>query len=153
MPWLTPTAMSQRQEFVLLSIQAGVNFRQLCRRFGISCKTGYKWRGRYRRGGSAALVDRSRRPLGSPRASAPAVVAAVVALRQAHPVWGGRKLQRRLQDLHHPVVPAASTCTAILRRAALLAPAAGRTHTACQRFEREHPNELWQMDFKGHFAT
>jgi transposase InsO family protein len=77
----------------------------------------------------------------------------VIAVRHANPTWGGRKLRRRLQDLHHSAVPAASTCTAILRRADLLAPGIGVKHTGWQRFERALPNELWQMDFKGHFAT
>lgn len=145
--------MTQRFEFVILATQSGVNFRQLCRRFGISAKTGYKWRRRYQEGGNAALVDRSRRPGSSPQTSAGRLVAKVVALRRKHPTWGGRKLRRRLQDLRHKEVPAASTCTAILRRAQLLGPAQGVAPTPVQRFERAEPNELWQMDFKGHFAT
>jgi transposase InsO family protein len=153
MPWITQTAMSQRNEFVLLASNAGVNFRQLCRRFRISPKTGYKWLKRFRAGGLNALVERSRRPQSSPHTCDPAVADKVIALRQEHPTWGGRKLRRRLRDLQVPAVPAASTCTAILRRAQLLAPEAGAGHTAWQRFERAQPNELWQMDFKGHFAT
>ena len=153
MPWITHTTMSQRHEFVLLASQAGVNFRQLCRRFQISVKTGCKWRRRYQAGGVAALADQSRRPKHSPARCSAERVALVVALRQAQPTWGGRKLRRRLQDLQHAAVPAASTCTAILRRAQLLDPAAGAAHTPWQRFERAQPNELWQMDFKGHFAT
>lgn len=145
--------MSQRHEFILLASKAGVNFRQLCRRFRISAKTGYKWLKRFRAGGLAALKDRSRRPQASPRTCDPAVVVKVIALRQEHPTWGGRKLRRRLCDLQEKAVPAASTCTAILRRAQLLAPGASVGHTAWQRFERAQPNELWQMDFKGHFAT
>jgi transposase InsO family protein len=144
--------MSQRNEFVLLASKAGVNFRQLCRRFRISPKTGYKWLKRFRVGGLTALGDCSRRPQSSPHTCDPVVVAKVLALRQEHPTWGGRKLCRRLRDLHEPVVPAASTCTAILRRAQLLSPARVG-HRAWQRFERAQPNELWQMDFKGHFAT
>lgn len=144
--------MSQRFEFVVLASQAGINFRQLCRRFGISAKTGYKWRHRYRVGGRAALVDHSRRPQRSPRQCPTAVAAAVIALRQQQPTWGGRKLRRRLRDLDQPDTPAASTCTAILRRAGLLN-AAGQPPAPWQRFERGQPNELWQMDFKGHFAT
>jgi len=75
----------------------------------------------------------------------------VIGLRLAQPAWGGRKLRRRLQDLGHPSVPSASTCTAILRRADLLGsrPAPG----PMQRFERASPNELWQMDHKGDFPT
>ena len=144
--------MSHRHEFVLLAGHAGVNFRQLCRRFGISPKTGYKWRQRYRTGGAAALVDRSRRPQRSPHQCSAEIAAAVVALRQAQPAWGGRKLRRRLRDLQHAGVPAASTCTAILRRAQLLHRAA-TPPAPWQRFARRQPNELWQLDFKGHFAT
>jgi transposase InsO family protein len=145
--------MSQRHEFIHLASKAGVNFRQLCRRFRISPKTGYKWLKRFRAGGWAALGERSRRPQSSPRICEPALVGKVLALRQEHPTWGGRKLHRRLRELQEPTVPAASTCTAILRRAQLMAPKAGAGHTAWQRFERAQPNELWQMDFKGHFAT
>ena len=144
--------MSQRHEFVLLAGQAGVNFRQLCRRFGISPKTGYKWRQRYRAGGASALVDQSRRPQRSPRQCPAEVAATVIALRQAQPAWGGRKLRRRRLDLQQSRVPAASTCTAILRRAHLLQPEAA-VSTPWQRFVRLQPNELWQMDFKGHFGT
>src|SRR5476651_1183662 len=104
MPWTTHTTMSQRYEFVLLASQAGVNFRQLWRRFQISVKTGCKWRRRYQAGGAAALCDQSRRPKRSPTLCAPARVALVVALRQAQPTWGGRKLRRRLQDLQHAAV-------------------------------------------------
>ena len=87
--------MTQRLEFVLLAAQAGVNFRRLCRRFGISPKTGYKWKQRYREGGNAALRDRSRKPKSSPRRCGMDVAAKVVELRREQPTWGGRKLRRR----------------------------------------------------------
>ncbi len=103
--------MSQRFEFVVLASQVGTNFRQLCRRFGISPKTGYKWCARYATGGAAALVNQSRRPKRSPGSCGEAMAAKVVALRREHPTWGGRKLRRRLQDLAVARVPAASTCT------------------------------------------
>jgi len=76
----------------------------------------------------------------------------VIALRRVQPAWGGRKLRRRLQDLGHVLVPSASTCTAILRRAQWLE-RAGQPVQPLQRFERAAPNELWQMDYKGHFPT
>lgn len=145
--------MSQRHEFVLLASKPDVNFRQLCRRFQISRKTGYKWLRRFRAGGVAALEDRSRRPKSSPRKSSSEIAETVIALRKKHPAWGGRKLRARLRKLQTPSVPAASTCTAILRRAQLIAPEAAAQHRAFQRFERCHPNELWQLDFKGHFPT
>lgn len=142
MPWNTQTLMSQRHEFVLLASEAGVNFRQLCRRFRLSAKTGYKWLKRYRAGGVAGLKDQSRRPRLSPRTCDAEVAGKVLAVREEHPTWGGRKLRRRLCDLKVRQVPAASTCTAILRRAQLLTPGSGASHTAMQRFERVLPNEL-----------
>jgi transposase InsO family protein len=75
----------------------------------------------------------------------------VLALRDAHPTWGGRTRERRLQDLGE-TPPAASTITAILRRSGRLDPAETPAHTAWQRFEAAAPNDLWQLDFKGHFA-
>ena len=150
MPWRTLTPMSQRLEFVILASQRGVAFRELCRRFAVSRKTGYKWLARYQAGGAAALADRSRKPRRSPQQIAPGLAAAVMALRQ-ETMWGSRKLRRRLQDLGHASVPAASTCTAILRRADLLH--RDRPRGPLQRFERSQPNELWQMDHKGDFAT
>lgn len=150
MPWRTQTPVSQRLEFIVLATQAGLAFSELCRRFGVSRKTGYKWLKRYKAGGKEALADRSRRPHRSPRQVAPAVAEAVIALRR-ETTWGGRKLRQRLQALGQPKVPAASTCTQILRRAELLGKEA--TSGPMQRFERALPNELWQMDHKGHFAT
>lgn len=142
--------MSQRLEFVVLATQSGIAFSELCRRFGVSRKTGYKWLERYRVGGPEALSDHSRRPQRSPKQVAPSVAQTVIALHM-ETTWGGRKLRRRLQDLGMPAVPAASTCTEILRRADLLKQ--DRAHGPLQRFERASPNELWQLDHKGHFPT
>lgn len=149
---MTHTTLSQRQEFVRLAQQADVNFRELCRRFGISAKTGYKWRNRHRAGGDEALTERSRRPKTHPGLCSAEVTGRVLELRREHPSWGGRKLRRRLQDLGEAKAPAASTCTAIVRRSGLPMGESAK-HTADIRFERTWPNELWQMDFKGHFGT
>lgn len=142
--------MSQRLEFVVLASLSGLTFSELCRRYEISRKTGYKWLARYKAGGREALQDRSRKPSHSPRRVCAAVAQAVIALRE-QTTWGGRKLRRRLQDLGHTQVPAASTCTEILRRADLLRK--DGPSGPLQRFERPAPNELWQMDHKGDFAT
>ena len=151
MPWETKTTMSQRLEFIHLAGQEGANVRELCRRFGVSPPTAYKWLARHRADGDAGLADRSRRPRRSPDRTAAAVEAAVVALRQRHPAWGGRKLRRRLQDLGQAPVPAASTITAVLRRHGLLGPGPAAPGPY-RRFEAAAANDLWQMDFKGHFA-
>ncbi|QHI99247.1 IS481 family transposase [Xylophilus rhododendri] len=150
MPWSTRDTMSLREEFVSLALQDGANRRELCRRFGISAQTGYKWIARYKQLGSSGLSDLSRRPQSSPAATAQALQQAVVALRLQHPAWGGRKLSERLHTLGHPRL-APSTVNSILHRHGLISSAASAAATPWQRFERERPNALWQIDFKGHF--
>ena len=152
MPWKECSTMSEREEFVLLSGHSGGNLALLCRRFGISRKTGYKWIKRFASGGTAALSDRSRRPHESPQRTCPAIEARVVELRRKHRAWGGRKIARRLRDLGHCDTPGPSTITEILRRRDLIDTAASEQRQAPLRFEHQRPNDLWQMDFKGHFA-
>lgn len=148
MPWQEVTTVESRQEFCALASQDGANISEVCRRFGISRKTGYKWLRRWTTTGSDGLSNQSRRPHTSPARTNAKEEARVVAVRDQHPAWGGRKLRRRLQDLGE-AAPAASTCTAILDRYGRLDATETAKHTAWQRFERPAPNELWQMDFKG----
>jgi len=95
MPWREVSIMEQRREFVALASQEGANIRALCRRFGISAPTAYKW---LKRGadGIEGLADRSRRPHHSPGQTRVEVDALVLAERAVHPTWGGRKLRARL---------------------------------------------------------
>jgi transposase InsO family protein len=151
MPWAEVSTMSLRYEFVLLSLKAGANMAELCRRFGVSRKTGYKWRERFERGGFSALEDGSRRPRRSPKRTPARLRAAVIQLRR-HRRWGGRKIHHRLQAQGHRRVPAPSTISGILKRHGLIDSNEALKHQPLRRFERARPNELWQMDFKGHFA-
>jgi transposase InsO family protein len=151
MPFKEWSMVEDREEFCRLALSAGANLRELCRRFGVSPQTGYKWLVRYRREGREGLVDRSRRPLTSPRRTGADIETRVLAVRREHPVWGGRKVRRVLRN-QGLASPAASTITAILRRHALLdGPRAGEARNF-QRFEHAAPNDLWQMDFKSHIA-
>ncbi len=151
MPWQEVSQMSLKREFVELAEQEGVNFSELCRRFGISRKTGYKWVHRYREAGGEGLVDRSRRPHHSPKRSSAEIEQQVLAVRQAHSAWGGRKIKAYLERETELQVPSASTITAILHRHAQIDTEESRKHRAYKRFEMEQPNQLWQMDFKGYF--
>ena len=153
MPWSEKSIMSQRLEFVVLFGQEGVNRRELCRRFGISPTIGYRLLARYRQEGEAGLADRSRRPQHSPTRTSGEMERVVLAVRDEHPAWGGRKIRRRLQDLGHEGVPSPSTVTAVLHRNGRIDTTASAEHQPFERFERAAPNELWQMDYKGHFAT
>lgn len=152
MPWKEVSVMSQREHFYNLWQQQSQPISQLCRLFGVSRKTGYKWIRRGRQGGTDALRDRSRRPRHSRNKTPEPIEQTVIALRQQHPTWGGRKLKRALENQGVTGIPAASTITEILRRHNLLDEAIAATHKQRLRFEHEQPNDLWQMDFKGHFA-
>lgn len=153
MAWNEVTIMSSRKEFVSLAMQEGANISRLCSRFGISRKTGYKWLHRHGEGADEWARDRSRRPGHSPRRVDREVEIAVVCLRRAHPAWGGRKLRRVLEREGWSDPPSPSTITAILRRHELIPPAASAARGPMQRFERELPNQLWQMDFKSAVRT
>ena len=144
--------VSLRYEFVRLAEREGANIRELCRRFTISPPTAYKWLSRYAQEGAAGLADRSRRPRGSPRRTAAALEQAVLGIREEHPAWGGRTIRKVLLDRDGGPVPSPSTITAILRRHDRIA-IAERAQRDWQRFEHPRPNDLWQMDFKGHFPT
>lgn len=145
------SAMSLKAEFVRLAMGEGANVSQLCIRFGVSRGTGYKWLGRFRQGGDAGLVELSRRPQRSPGRTAEAIEAAVLSVRAQHPAWGGRKIAAVLRR-EGIAAPAPSTITAILHRHDCALGAFGGGEQSFTRFEHPHPNDLWQMDFKGHVA-
>ena len=152
MVWQEVSAVSLREEFVLLASAEGANVRELCRRYRVSPQTGYKWLHRSWSDPSARLVDASRRPHHSPAKTPAAMEKAVLKVRTAHPAWGGRKIRARLLHLGLDQVQQPCTITAILHRHGLIGPAESATRPHWQRFEHAAPNELWQMDFKGHFA-
>lgn len=153
MPWREASIMSQRLEFVTLAVAEGANIRRLCRRFGISPKTGYKWLHRFREGGVQALEDCSRRPHSSPNRTPHSIEQAILEVRDAHPVWGARKIRARLETQGMNDLPSVSTITAILQRNGRVDPEQADKHKPWRRFEAEAPNALWQMDFKGHFRV
>ncbi|MCL4166658.1 UNVERIFIED_CONTAM: hypothetical protein GTU68_019379, partial [Idotea baltica] len=150
MPWMETNKAEQRRDFVFLASKPGANRRELIRRFGISAPTAYKWLNRYESEGLRGLEDRSRRPIGQPGKSRPDVERKIVDLRLKYDCWGARKLRRLLENAGETNLPSATTVHNIIRRNGLLSERK-LPCVASQSFERSSPNELWQMDFKGHF--
>ncbi len=152
MPWKETTTMALKIDFVQLAKLDETNFSELCCRFGTSRKTGYRGLKCGREEGESGLADCSRRLHRSPRRSSPEIEAAVVEIREANPAWGGRKIKAYLENKGQTGIPTASIITEILRRNDCLDVDESPKHRPFQRFEMEHPNQLWQIDFKSYFA-
>jgi transposase InsO family protein len=146
MPWNEVTRVESRKLFVHACEVAQHGVAGLCREFGISRKTGYKWLGRWHSEGEQGLADRSRRPHRIVRATPVEVDKALVALRQMHPHWGARKLCWLL-GRQGMTPPPERTANRILQRHGLV-DERGRRQEVLRRFERSHPNALWQIDHK-----
>ena len=148
MPWKETDVAGERIEFVVRALSESGNFSALCREFGVSRKTGYKWLHRFEEVGSVSrLAEHSRRPHHSPGKTPEAVELRVEALRRRYG-WGSKKLQCLLAEegLQLPRI----TIDRILKRRGLVSHKRA-AKPAQQRFERSRPNELWQMDFKGEY--
>src|SRR5438132_5104 len=122
MPWKEVLPMEERANFVLAVKRGEESFARLCRAYGISRKTGYKWWGRFCGQGLEGVRERSSRPWHSPRRSAGKWNGAVIKLRERYPWWGPKKLRAKLRERYgnDPAVPAASTLGAMLERAGLV---------------------------------
>lgn len=149
MPWETNTVMEQRERFVEAVQRHDKTFSALCRDYGISRKTGYKWLSRA--GEGQRLCDQSRCPHRQPSKTAWDTEQLILDVRTANPTWGGKKIKAALEAAGHKGIPSAKTCGNILKRYGFIHPEESKKHKAFQRFEREQCNDLWQMDFKGDF--
>ena len=148
MPWEERTVSDQRAEFVARVIMGEESMSELCRTYGISRPTGYKWVERYRNGES--LCDRSHAPFTRPFRTDPEMEKRILEVRNVHKTWGPRKIHRHLMDKGvADALPAPSTIGDILKRHGQIDEVVSAQHTPWKRFERDTPNALWQMDDSG----
>ncbi len=159
MPWTEAAVMDQRTEFVLRALKGTEKFGDLCGEYGISRKTGYKWKERFVAEGLGGIGDRSRRPRSSPEEIGENMVCEIVKLRQAHPSWGARKLRAVLErTTTKEDLPSESSFKRILdkaglvqhRRRCLPGEQGERVRTPVKA---ERPNHVWTIDFKGWWYT
>ena len=147
MPWKETDVLSQRVEFVVRARTGEESISKLCREFGVSRKTGHKWLARFEEGRFSSLADRSRRPTRQPNKTPKVIEDRVVELRLEYG-WSGPKLQVLLE--REGVALSTATIDRIIKRRGLVSKESS-SKAATKRFERSHPNELWQMDFKGEY--
>lgn len=157
MPWRETSPMDERRLFVKDYWRGTFSMATLCRRYGISRKTGYKWIGRFEEDGPAGLEDRSRRPRSSPTATPRSIVEPILELRGRHPTWGAKKLLSILERRSPRVDwPARSTVCDILKREGMVTTRRRRAypgHGGRPTTPMTSPNEIWSADFKGEFKT
>lgn len=147
MPWKEFSKVDSRRLFISAVESDMWSFSQLCRRFGISRKTGYKWLHRFRLEGDKGLYDRSRKPHRVRYATDPEIKDLLLAERDSHPVWGARKLCKRLEN-RGITPPPERTANRILKREGRIQLPTPSLKEEPKRFERAHPNDLWQIDHK-----
>jgi transposase InsO family protein len=149
--------MEQRERFMRDHRLDGYTMSELCARYGISRKTGYKWLGRFDEAGRQGLQDRSRAPHQCPHRISEEVAALICAARRQHPSWGPAKLLAWLGPRHPALdLPASSTAGDLLARRGLVKKRRRRRryqHPGVVPATTTHPNDLWTADFKGHFRT
>lgn len=155
MPWSETTAMGERKQFIDDLLDRRYSVTELCGKYGISRKTGYKWIERFRLEGVQGLEDRSHAPTIVHNRTAPEIEQALIASRHRHPTWGPAKLLYEV-GCRHPqwVLPHESTVCDILNRNGLVRPRVRRRalgHPGRPTLEVVRPNDCWSADFKGQF--
>jgi transposase len=155
MPWKESRIVNERVKFIADVLKGEESITQLCLRYAVSRKTGYKWMERFQQAGPAGLEDLGHRPQSCAHATPEPIVQEILKLRFQHPTWGARKLQVRLEQTRGDTDwPAASTINTILRRAGVLHNKKRKrkvTPGISPLGEITAPNQLWCMDFKGFF--
>lgn len=156
MSWRTSDAMCERIKFIGLLESGQRTIVGLCREFGISRKTGYKWADRFRQEGPKGLLERSRARHSQSHQTPPEIQELLVTARKKHPSWGPRKLKAWLEDRHEGIsLPSSSTIGDLLKREGLVHERHRRTKLPLpqspQGIQILEPNQEWDVDFKGEF--
>ncbi|WP_269527279.1 IS481 family transposase [Coraliomargarita parva] len=151
--------IEERMNFALKSLQDGVNFSELCAEYGISRKTGYKWRERYQKQGAVGLHDLSRKPTNSPNQLSEALMCQIVKLHERHRTWGPKKIRALLlKDIAFAAeAPSESSIKRVFDRCGWTRKRSRRKRQDTGRISSnaraEDNNDVWTVDFKGWWRT
>ena len=149
MPWESKTVEELRKEFIIAS-KTTSNFSSLCREFGITRKTGYKWIARAEE--TNDLSDRSHARKNISNKTDKETENLILSVRKDNPAWGGKTIRQVLVNQGHEDLPCVKTCNNILKRNGCISEEESLKHKPFVRFERDKCNQMWQTDFKGDFA-
>lgn len=150
MPWERKTVEDQRREFAEAATRTK-NFSSLCREFGITRRTGYKWIERART--SEGYSDRSHARKNVCNKTDIKTENLILSVRNENPGWGAKTIRQVLLNQGYEELPCVKTVNNILKRNGFITDEESLKHTAFTRFEKDKCNEMWQTDFKGEFLT
>jgi len=154
MPFKGSDVMDVKKEFVLKALDRHVNFTELCREYGISTKTGYKWRRRFVNEGYSGLAEHSRKPLNNSRGMPEPASVELLRIKIPRPSWGAKKILAICKrNSKGKYIPVRSTVERLFSRAGCAGARRRRkAETGIiiqQRVVPEKPNDVWTVDFKG----
>jgi transposase len=158
MPWKETSVMETKYEFVLRAFKSAENFTVICRKYGISTKTGYKWLKRFEETGYAGIEDRPPIAKTVRNKTDVEVQCRLLRIKQKYPAWGAKKIQA-LYGRKYPgeYAPGRSTIEELFKREGLTRKRRRRRAKDCGRIQARikprRPNELWTVDFKGWWWT
>ncbi len=150
MPWESKTVEEIRKEFIDAA-KISNNFSSLCREFGITRRTGYKWLERSKITNDLSDRSHARKVIGNKTNFELENI--ILALRKDNPGWGAKTLRKVLENQGYEDLPCVKTFNNILKRNDCITKEESLKHKAFVSFEKEHCNEMWQTDFKGEFLT
>lgn len=155
MPWKEVDKMTEKEKFINEMLKAEKPFKHLCNEFGISEKTGYKWKNRFYADGKAGLQEQSRATKTHSNALEEDAIIEIIKFKEAHPYWGAKKI-RELYSRKYPEKerPSLSSVNRILDKCGMvkkrrIKPATTETKRLRQYIKAEEPNDVWAIDFKG----
>ena len=157
MSWLETEPMNEKIKFIsaFLELEREYTFKDLCSRFNISCKTGYKYISRYESEGIDGLKERSRAPHNNAKKLPQQIEERILEAKTKYPYWGSKKISNWLsQEYQETQWPAKSTIDELFKRHGLVRAPKRKRRTApyTEPFIKiEHPNDSWSIDYKGQF--
>lgn len=158
MPWKKEDPMDQKERFVREALKQQKDFRELCREYGISPKTGYKWKWRFLADGKSGLADHSRRPKSNSQQISEDVICEIISIKNRKRSWGSKKIRAIYKNAHPGgFVPARSTFDRLFKKTGFTKSRKNYRVLAGERLqnriEAKAPNDLWTVDFKGWWYT
>lgn len=159
MSWKETDVMKEKEKFIDAVIKAEKPFKYICEDFGISEKTGHKWKNRFYEEGKLGLYEKSREAENHPNALPEDTVIAIIQLKTAHPYWGAKKiLELFKKSRRNAEVPSLSSVNRILSKANLIKKRRVKpVSTDCRRLhahiQPQEVNDVWAIDFKGYWRS